>query len=86
MSRQHVARFQFTSLRSILNMSRIVYLNGQYLSEDQAQVSIFDRGFLMADGIYEVTAVLDGKLADFPTHSAIAVLARSAGNRQSPYG
>jgi D-alanine transaminase len=49
---------------------RTVYVNGQWLPEDQATVSIFDRGFLMADGIYEVTTVLDGKLVDFPGHAA----------------
>ncbi len=49
-------------------MTRIVYLNGDYLSEDQARVSIFDRGFLMADGVYEVTSVLDGRLVDFDGH------------------
>ena len=48
--------------------SRTVYLNGEYLPEDQARVSIFDRGFLMADGVYEVTSVLDGKLIDFAGH------------------
>lgn len=58
-------------------MSRIVYVNGQYLPEAEATVSIFDRGFLMADGVYEVTSVLDGKLLDFAGHSAR--LARSLG-------
>lgn len=48
---------------------RTVYLNGQYLPENEAQVSIFDRGFLMADGVYEVTSVLDGKLIDFDGHA-----------------
>ncbi|MEL6573535.1 MAG: D-amino-acid transaminase [Pseudomonadota bacterium] len=48
---------------------RTVYLNGQYLPETEAKVSIFDRGFLMADGVYEVTSVLDGKLIDFDGHS-----------------
>ncbi|TCO71174.1 D-amino-acid transaminase [Rhodovulum euryhalinum] len=51
-------------------MSRIVYVNGEYLPEDQARVSIFDRGFLFADGVYEVTSVLDGKLIDFQGHAA----------------
>jgi len=50
-------------------MSRIVYLNGEYLPEVEARVSIFDRGFLMADGVYEVTSVLDGKLVDFDGHA-----------------
>ncbi|MEJ6396800.1 D-amino-acid transaminase [Yoonia sp. 208BN28-4] len=48
---------------------RTVYLNGDYLPENEAKVSIFDRGFLMADGIYEVTSVLDGKLIDFDGHA-----------------
>lgn len=49
-------------------MTRTVYLNGAYLPEAEAKVSIFDRGFLMADGVYEVTSVLDGKLIDFGGH------------------
>jgi len=48
---------------------RTVYVNGAYLPENEAQVSIFDRGFLMADGVYEVTSVLDGKLLDYPGHA-----------------
>ncbi len=50
-------------------MSRIVYVNGEYLPEEEALVSIFDRGFLFADGVYEVTSVLDGKLVDFDGHA-----------------
>ncbi len=50
-------------------MSRTVYLNGDYMPEEDAKVSIFDRGFLMADGVYEVTTVLDGKLIDFKGHA-----------------
>ncbi|MEI4487978.1 D-amino-acid transaminase [Frigidibacter sp. MR17.14] len=50
-------------------MSRTVYVNGEYLPEEEAKVSIFDRGFLMADGVYEVTTVLDGKLVDFGGHA-----------------
>ena len=49
-------------------MTRTVYVNGDYLPEDQATVSVFDRGFLMADGVYEVVSVLDGKLLDFDGH------------------
>ena len=48
---------------------RTVYLNGEYLPEHEAKVSIFDRGFLMADGVYEVTTVMDGKLIDFDGHA-----------------
>ncbi len=50
-------------------MGRTVYVNGEYLPEEEAKVSIFDRGFLMADGVYEVTSVLDGKLVDFDGHA-----------------
>ncbi|MDG2341372.1 MAG: aminotransferase class IV, partial [Paracoccaceae bacterium] len=50
-------------------MTRTVYLNGEYLPENEAKVSIFDRGFLMADGVYEVTSVLGGKLVDFEGHA-----------------
>ncbi len=48
---------------------RIVYVNGDYVPEDQAKVSVFDRGFLMGDGVYEVTSVLDGKIVDFAGHA-----------------
>lgn len=50
-------------------MSRTVYVNGHYLPENEATVSIFDRGFLFADGVYEVTSVLGGKLIDFDGHA-----------------
>ncbi|WP_370323490.1 D-amino-acid transaminase [Salipiger bermudensis] len=50
-------------------MTRTVYVNGEFLPETEAKVSIFDRAFLMADGVYEVTSVLDGKLIDFDGHA-----------------
>ena len=49
-------------------MNRIVFLNGKYIKENEAKISIFDRGLLFADSVYEVTAVLDNKLIDFPAH------------------
>lgn len=49
-------------------MARIVYVNGEYVPEDEAKISIFDRAFLFADAIYEVTAILDGKLVDYDAH------------------
>jgi D-alanine transaminase len=49
-------------------MSRIVYVNGAYLPEEEATISIFDRAFLFGDAVYEVTAVLDGRLVDFAAH------------------
>jgi D-alanine transaminase len=57
--------------------TRTVYLNGAFLPENEAHISIFDRGFLFGDGIYEVTAVLDGKLSDSSLH--MARLERSVG-------
>ena len=51
-------------------MSRTVYVNGDYLPEEDARISVFDRGFLFADGVYEVTSVLGGKLIDFDGHAA----------------
>lgn len=51
-------------------MTRIVYVNGEFVPEAEARVSVFDRGFLMADGVYEVTSVLGGKLIDFAGHAA----------------
>jgi D-alanine transaminase len=49
-------------------MSRIVYVNGDFVPEEDAKVSIFDRGFLFADAVYEVSAVIGGKLVDNPGH------------------
>jgi D-alanine transaminase len=51
-------------------MSRIVYVNGSYVPEEEAKVSVFDRAFLFGDGVYEVTAVLGGRLVDFDAHLA----------------
>lgn len=51
-------------------MSRIVYVNGAYLPEEDATISIFDRGFIFGDGIYEVSAVIGGKLVDCEAHLA----------------
>lgn len=50
-------------------MSRIVFVNGEWKPEAEAQVSIFDRGFLFADAIYEVTAVINGKLVEYAGHA-----------------
>ena len=49
-------------------MSRIVYVNGAYLPEEEAKVSVFDRAFLFGDGVYEVTAVVGGRMVDFAGH------------------
>jgi D-alanine transaminase len=47
---------------------RTIYLNGNYIPETEGKVSIFDRGFLFSDAVYEVVSVLDGKLVDFDGH------------------
>ncbi|MCG6858029.1 MAG: aminotransferase class IV, partial [Salaquimonas sp.] len=49
-------------------MSRTVYVNGQYLPEEEAKISVFDRGFLFADAVYEVTSVIGGQLVDSEAH------------------
>ncbi len=49
-------------------MSRIVYVNGSFVPEADAKVSVFDRAFLFADGVYEVTAVLGGRPLDLDAH------------------
>jgi len=53
------------------------YVNGAFVPLSEAKVSVLDRGFLFADGIYEVAAVLDGKLIDNDSH--LARLERSVG-------
>ena len=58
-------------------MEQIVYVDGSFVPAAEAKVSVFDRGFLFADGIYEVSAVLDGKLIDNDSH--LARLERSVG-------
>ena len=63
-------------------MDQIAYVNGAYLPLTEAKVSILDRGFLFADGIYEVSAVLGGKLVDNDSH--LARLKRSVGEISLP--
>jgi len=58
-------------------MSRTFYVNGDYVPEADAKISVLDRGFLFADGVYEVSTVLDGKLIDNRAH--LARLSRSLG-------
>lgn len=49
-------------------MTRTVYLNGEYLPESEAKISIFDRSVLFGDAIYEVAGVSDGRLINFDSH------------------
>ncbi len=67
-------------------MGRIVYVNGAYVPEADAKISVFDRGFLFADGVYEVTAVLDGRLVDFPAHLARLRRSLAAIDMPAPVG
>jgi len=46
------------------DLSRVVYVNGEYPQEEDAKISIFDRGFLFGDGVYEVVPVINGQLVD----------------------
>ncbi len=45
-------------------MERTVYVNGNYVPQSEATISVFDRGFIFGDGIYEVIPVINGKLVD----------------------
>jgi D-alanine transaminase len=58
-------------------LDQIAYVNGSFVPLTEAKVSVLDRGFLFADGIYEVSAVIDGKLIDNASH--LARLERSVG-------
>jgi D-alanine transaminase len=49
-------------------MSRIAYVNGQYVPHRRAAVHVEDRGYQFADGVYEVVAVRGGQLIDLPPH------------------
>lgn len=49
-------------------MSRIAYVNGQYVPHGQAAVHIEDRGYQFADGVYEVCEVYHGRLVDETRH------------------
>ena len=67
-------------------MSRVVYVNGSYVPENEGKVSIFDRGFLFADGIYEVTAVINGRLVDYEPHELRNLVALKRFAQSNPQG
>lgn len=48
----------------MMKESNIVFLNGEFLPKDKAKISVFDRGFIFGDGIYEVVPVMNGVLID----------------------
>ena len=49
-------------------MMRQAWVNGVYVAAEEARISPFDRGFLFADGVYEVTAVYNGQMVDMERH------------------
>ncbi|MCB1755454.1 MAG: D-amino-acid transaminase [Gammaproteobacteria bacterium] len=63
-------------------MNRTVYVNGEFLPESDAKISIFDRGFIFSDGVYEVSSVLGGKLIENAGH--LARLRRSLNELDMP--
>lgn len=65
-------------------MPRIVWLDGAFVPETEARVSVFDRGFLFADAVYEVIPVLDGRLVDEPGHGARLARSLAALRMESP--
>jgi D-alanine transaminase len=63
-------------------MGRIAYVNGRYVPHSEAVVHIEDRGYQLADAVYEVWALFDGKLGDAEGH--FARLERSLGELSIP--
>ena len=55
-------------------MSRIAYVNGRYRPHRDAHIHVEDRGYQFADGVYEGTAVVDGKLIDYEPHDTRTIL------------
>lgn len=64
-------------------MSEIVYLNGEFVNEEDAKISARDRGFIFADGVYEVAKYYDGKPFRFQDH--IDRLKRSLAELSIPF-
>jgi D-alanine transaminase len=63
-------------------MGRVAYVNGRFLQHGAAVVHIEDRGYQLADAVYEVWAVFDGRLADAEGH--FSRLERSLGELAIP--
>lgn len=60
-----------------MNVSKTVFVNGEFVAAENARVSVFDRGFLFGDGVYEVIPVIRGRLVD--KQHALQRLDRSLG-------
>lgn len=46
----------------------LVYLNGDYVEDTEAKVSVYDRGFIFGDGVYEVIRVVEGQMFEAGPH------------------
>jgi D-alanine transaminase len=66
-------------------MSRFVFVNGEYLPYEESKVHIEDRGYQFADGVYEVFAVIENKLADYDAHMNRLLRSLSELNIKLPY-
>ena len=66
-------------------MSRIAFVNGQYLPYEKSKIHIEDRGYQFADGVYEVFAVIENKLADYDAHMSRLLRSLSELNMRLPY-
>jgi D-alanine transaminase len=66
-------------------MSRVVFVNGEYLPYVKSKVHIEDRGYQFADGVYEVFAVIENKLADYDAHMSRLLRSLSELNMKLPF-
>ena len=66
-------------------MSRVVFVNGEYLPYERSKVHIEDRGYQFADGVYEVFAVIENKLADYDAHISRLMRSLSELDMKLPY-
>ena len=57
-------------VKSVNFRMRTVWLNGEFIPETEAKVSIFDRALNFGQGVYEVSPVIDGKFRNWPHHAA----------------
>jgi D-alanine transaminase len=67
-------------------MAQFAFINGSIVPQAEATLSILDRGFLFADGIYEISAVLGGRLVDHAAHMARFERSLSEISLKNPYG
>ena len=66
-------------------MTKIACVNGRFLPEIEASISIFDRGFLFGDGVYEAISVVNSKLIDVEPHLARLDRSLDAISMRAPY-